>query len=313
MKALVHVGMPKAGSTSVQLALRRNSDALLQRYGVYSEPGTGEINDWPLYNYLISGSTAAVEDYVGRKLEAGRKIGAELVIFSAERLFALPEIVPQMGLLLDALERKSAQVEVAVVVRSLRDFLNSYIKQLIANSSLVLDDKYLASWIIFQLKAVIGLPSTVKLVSMESESRDGRLVSNFLSRILGRDVEIAELRENVSSRRPFWFISMLGHSCKFRAALMERDINSLEVDEYRISFEEKFDAIVAQQKFDTISAQQESDLDSFLKTVDSILVDEIENYISTSINAVTPDDLHLYNEICNSPLSVFERGLRVRS
>jgi len=299
VKALVHIGMPKAGSTSIQWALRKNADYLLQRHRVFSDPGSGELNDWRLYDMIMSGATETIEDYVGRKLEAGREAGAETVIFSAERLFALPDLTPQLCILLDALERRGAvSIEIAVIVRPLRAFLRSYIKQLLANGGLELSNGYLATWICLQLNAAIGMPATVKALSFEEASRDGKLISNFLSLVLGAEVQVPEMQENVSSNRPYWFISMLGQACKFRAALIGRDINSPEVDTYRIILEERFDAIVASQ-FDLLPN---------LKLIDTLLTGAMDDYISTSIGLVRHETMEIYNNICSSPLTVFEYG-----
>lgn len=145
MKAVVHIGMPKAGSTSIQNGLTALRAPLLAGGYFYPEPMTSGPDHGALalavhdadsmprlylqrYKNRLSVMPAKVEAWIDATGKIARKKRAHTLIFSAETLFRTTEAV-ELNRLKTLLERVCDRIEIVAYVRKPSDFYASSVQQ----------------------------------------------------------------------------------------------------------------------------------------------------------------------------------------
>lgn len=240
-KAVVHLGMPKAASTSIQMALHAAQDATLLPNGIWFRPLDEAFNDCVLYDHLVDGDEAAIGAYAKAKMEAAAAAGADTVIFSAERLFMIDEVGEQTKRLGEIIGRWADEVSFVVVLRELRPFLRSYVVQMMYNGAVTLENYRLAEWIIDQARSIAECGFPVDFLSMEREEDSRNIAEALVGAGAGREIRLDLERANVTPGRPLIYALAEGFAARIHAIDCRMDVNSQPLDEFRTQFAGRYD------------------------------------------------------------------------
>src|SRR6266567_3225158 len=171
MRVVLHVGMPKAGSTSIQNAMLAHAD-LLVRHGISFTAGDPDFtSDHELYGLTLARAEKMLSAAIDSKLAAAEEQGAKTTVFSAERLFTLAQ-EPELSSLLDVFRSRTNDFEIVIVVRALERFLRSYLRQLIDNGMFYLDDLDQAAWCAACVRTFWELPERVTAIALREADRN---------------------------------------------------------------------------------------------------------------------------------------------
>jgi hypothetical protein len=240
-KAVVHLGMPKAASTSIQMALHAAEDATLVPNGIWFSPLDDAFNDCVLYDHLVDGDEAAIGAYAKAKMEAAAAAAADTVIFSAERLFMIDEVGEQTKKLGEIIGQWADEVSFVVVLRELGPFLRSYVVQMMYNGAVTLENYRLAEWIIDQARSIAECGFPVDFLSMERKDESRNIAEALVGVGAGREIRLELDRANVTPGRPLIYALAEGFAARIHAIDCRMDVNSQPLDEFRTDFARRYD------------------------------------------------------------------------
>lgn len=293
-KIVVHLGMPKAASTSIQLALHAAQDSLLTPAGIWFRAPDGEFSDYLLYDLLAAEELAGIREYLEPKILAATEAGADTVILSAERLFTIVPMQERLTQLASVLSEWADEVSFAVVVRELKPFMRSYIVQMVYNGALPLHTPRLAEWIADQAAAIETCGFPVHFLSLH-ESHDGRNIAEaLLSATTGRELPIDMAVVNATPIRPVLYALAEGVASRLHSLDRSQDVNSGGMDRYRTEFANAFDRSVK-------SSPDRGEVHRVLYELDSLLETKIGNYIDQSLQLCEDAKLARYQALVTPP------------
>lgn len=293
-KIIVHVGMPKAASTSIQLALHGGQESLLTPAGIWFRAPNGEFSDYVLYDLLAAQDLAGIREYTDAKVAAAIEAGADTVIFSAERLFTIMPMNERMAQLAELLREWADEVSFAVVVRELKPFMRSYIVQMIYNGAVPLETPKLAEWIIDQARSVSDSGCAVDVLSLEQENGGRNIAEALLETTTGRPLAIDLGRLNATPVRPIIYALAEGLVARLHSLDAAQDVNSGSMDQYRTRFAHSFDESVK-------ASPDRGEVHRVLYQLDALLENKIEHYIDQSLAICDPDKLAWYKQLLIAP------------
>lgn len=285
--------MPKAGSTSIQLALHAAQESSLTPNGIWFNPPNGELSDYVLYDMLRAQDLGGIRAYAQAKITAAKRAGADTVIFSAERLFTIDSMQDRVMQLGRIFQEWADEVSLTVVVRDIRAFLRSYIIQMIYNGAVPLEDCLLAEWMIDQAQCVANCGFPVNFLSLDQHNPDQNIAEMLVGVSTGRHVSINLERMNVTPSRPIIYALAEGLAARFHALDGAADVNSRTVDQFRHEFMESFDRTMH-------GANDPEELNRILNQLNSTLQEKIDYYIEETINACNPAKLSYYTALLES-------------
>lgn len=290
MRLVVHVGMPKAGSTSFQWLLRDRRDDLLHELGLHAEPPGGALNDFALYQHLAAGRLPEALGYLAGKRAAAEVAGRDAVVISSENLFEFDPGKGAFGALLAAARQDFETVTLLLVVRSLPTFMPSYALQLLHNGQLAFQNPWLASWIVGQARAFATAAFPAEVVSFDVATARGALLSALISAVAGREVTTPERIENRTPTLPSLLVAASGATCRLKASEWEVDVNAPEVDAVRRDMR----ALLERCLSDSAAPQSALHL---LTRMSKPLDDAMDSYIRRSIAALPPEWAAFYSDL----------------
>jgi len=295
MKAYVHVGMPKAGSTAIQLGLAEREPELLRDRGIYYGPLDLRFkNDFDVYCAHKAGRKPLVRDLLLTRRRAAADANAKRVVFSCERFFEIAENPQEFNQFTQYFEEVfEGAVEFIVVYRDLRSFIKSHGTQLLYNGGITYGNMGLAFWIVRMLKAHYDLPFTVKFINYNRAKKGACLNATFLELVSGEPCCEKERFENITPSRPLAYASVLGQICKIEALLQNTDINSREIDLVRSSISERFDQV-------WLSSAERTEEKNLFGLLSWLLEDRITKYADFSIRRLDESAVRFLEKLDNS-------------
>ncbi len=307
MRAFVHVGMPKAGSTAIQLSLAAREQDWLRGYGIYYGPLDLRFkNDFDIYCAHKAARTSLVRDLLVTRRRAAADVNAKKVVFSCERFFEIAENPEEFREFVRYFEDIfEGSVEFIVVYRDLRSFIKSHATQLLYNGGITYGNLGLAFWIVRMLKAHYDLPFPVNFLNYNLAKKESCLNATFLELVSGQPCNEKERFENITPSRPLAYASVLGQICKIEALLQNEDINSHEIDSVRGSINERFDQVWLS------SAEQTGEKDLF-NLLSRFLEDRIAKYADFCIRRLDEPAVR-FLEMLDSSLIVENEHVKVRA
>ena len=278
MRAYVHVGMPKAGSTAIQLSLATCKADLLRTHGIYYCPSDSKFqNDFDIYCAHKGRRRSLVHDLLFARQRAAADLGAKKIVFSCERFFEIAENPDEFAEFIRHFEEMfEGSLEFVVVYRGLRSFIKSHATQLLYNGGITYGNMGLAFWIVRMLKAHYDLPFKVNFLNYDLAKRDACLYGKFLELVSGQRCHEKERYENITPPRPLAYAAILGQICKLESLFQSADINSPEIDSVRDSINQRFDQL-------WLSGAERKEEREILDTLSRALDDRIEKYADLSI------------------------------
>jgi len=285
--------MPKAGSTSIQLALHGAQDSTLARQGIWFTPPNSEFNDCIMYDMLVARDFEGLSRYAETKARAAATAGADIVIFSAERLFTLDEVKMRLAQLAKAMRPWIAEVSFSVVGREIRGFLRSYITQMIYNADLTLEDHSLAEWVIDQMGLIAESGYPVDFIWLEDQDVERNVAERLVGLATGREVDIPLARANVTPSRPLVYALTEGLVARIRAIQTGGDINATELDGFRTAFATAYDDSVH-------TTSDPGEVYRVLQRLNQIVEDNIVAYIDRCFQECPAEKLAFYEDLLAS-------------
>jgi hypothetical protein len=289
-KAVIHLGMPKAASTSIQLALHGAQNLQLVENGIWFTPPDGAFNDSIMYDMLLAGDAAALSNYVERKTRAAADAGADVVIFSAERLFTIDDVQARIAQLATAVQPYSAEVSFAVVAREISAFLRSYITQMVYNADVTLDDHGLGEWLVDQIGLISECRLPIYVIPLEREERGRNIAEQLIRVTTGREVQIPLTRANVTPSRPLLYALAEGLVARIAAIEAGGDINATELDEFRTEFANAYDQSVH-------TTSDPGEVYRVLQRLNQVIEVYVAEYIDRCIRECPVEKLSFYDEM----------------
>lgn len=292
-RVILHLGMPKAASTSIQSAFHSAQETKLTPNGIWYRPPNGILTDYLLYEMIASDRFDDVRAYACEKIAAARDVDADTVIFSAERLFTLDtmlERITQLGALFSEL---AEEVCFCIVVREMKSFMRSYITQMIYNGGVPLHDCRLAEWTAGQVGAIVASGLPVKILSLSQPTNNRNVAESLIATSTGREIALDMGRLNVTPERPIPYALAEGLAARLHALPRQEDVNSVLTDEFRTNFAQSFDDTVRQSR-------DRGEVHRVLFGLDSLLESKIAEYMDRSLEICPPDLLSYYNNLVGS-------------
>jgi len=279
--------------------LNINRDRLLKEAGIFYLPSNEYHNSHsPLYYPAASADWASLRADVSHMIESAERVGAHKMLISAERLFLLaenPEIFSRfIGELSDL---AGGDLRVVLVVRAMKDYIRSYIIQLINNGSLYLEDTRLATWTIGLVRRIWELETYVTTVSFDEAVAKNQLVDRFCIALGCEDVRISETLANVTARRGHMFSTSLGVACRLMSLSRGVDVNSEEMDLERRAAERKFDLLHVDPSGEGMEYSGRKAL------LDEIVEAALNEYIDKCLAEVSREDAIFYQQLVSCSMS----------
>jgi hypothetical protein len=295
MKAYVHVGMPKAGSTAIQLGLAEHEPELLRNHGIYYGPLDLRFkNDFDVYCAHKAARKSLVRDLLLTRRRAAANANAKKAVFSCERFFEIAENPQEFEEFVQCFEDIfEGEVEFIVVYRDLRSFIKSHAIQSLYNGGVTYGNMGLAFWIVRMLKAHYDLHFTVNFLNYNRAKKASCLNATFLELVSGEPCPEEERFENITPSRPLAYASILGQICKIEALLQNADINSREVDLVRSSINQRFDQV-------WLSSAERTDEKDLFSLLSRLLEDRITKYADFSIRRLDESAVQFLEKLDNS-------------
>lgn len=289
-KVVIHLGMPKAGSTSIQLALRAAQETALTPNRIWFTPVGDAFNDCAIYDMLVTQNLDGLRQYSEAKICTAANAGADVVIFSAERLFTLDRAQEQIVLLGEIMQGWATEVTFVVVIRDLAEFLRSYITQMIYNADVTLEDNGLAKWVIGQMQAIGNCGFPVDFLGLHAGKHDCNIAERLVGASTGRKLDIPLERANVTPSRPLIYALAEGLTARIHAIDSGDDVNATGLDAFRTDFATAYDNSV-------YAASDPGEVYRVLMRLNKIIEDQITEYIDRCLQKCPPQDLVFYNKI----------------
>lgn len=286
-RAILHVGLPKAGSTSLQLAVHRNRRPLREDFGLYSCPWPDDaLNDYALHGLLVEGRMAEARRVLRGYAENAEAARCKAVLISCERFFEFGESPATLDPFIALLHEVFAGgVEGVIVLRALEPLLRSYILQQINNGGISFDKISLAAWFVRCTLAWWDAPIPMQAIGFEKSTAHGGLSETCLWRITG---EITGIRDETANRTPNVPLAVAagaGVAARLAAIRLDEDINADAVD------------VVRQET----RAALPPDSAAALAAVEALIETELQAYLDATLRHLPPDMRRRYEQLQTRP------------
>lgn len=208
--AVVHIGLPKTGTTSFQLACMQGRDALAKQGVLYP------TDDWAMFPgaalhqalalRVANGTPASIDEDVARLRQSAE--GFRTMLLSAERFAVMlnnPKNVAAMQTFRDALARRFDAVEFVCVVRSDRALLRSALREKIEGRGMPLDGadyvrKHVESFYRMNRAVVEALSGSLRALRFEDLIAEP-FPASLLKACTGIDAGLPDLKTNASEQK----------------------------------------------------------------------------------------------------------------
>jgi hypothetical protein len=208
--AVVHIGLPKTGTTSFQLACMQGRDALAKQGVLYP------TDDWVMFPgaalhqalalRVANGTPASIDEDVARLRQAAD--GYRTMLLSAERFAVMlnnPKSVAPMQAFRDALERHFDGVEFVCVVRSDRALLRSALREKIEGRGMPHDGadyvrKHVESFYRMNRAVVEALSGRLRVLRFEDLVAEP-FPASLLKACTGIESGLPDLKTNASEQK----------------------------------------------------------------------------------------------------------------
>lgn len=206
-RAVLHIGLAKTGTSSLQRACFEASQAFASEGILYPTDDwvmdQTSVHHFPLAMRIGDGTRQSIDDDV-RKLQE-LSAGFETLFLSSERFsaeFRAPGKTRRMGFFRDSLNRRFDQVEFVVVIRSDRSLLRSMLKTKIEGFGMRNGRPFVRQVAseLYQINQAIVATLGDQLKVMRFEDLVAEPFPNSLVRACtGRDFALPNLKKNVSA------------------------------------------------------------------------------------------------------------------
>jgi len=195
---MIHVGLAKCGSSSLQGYCAKHSGWLLKQKIKYPEWDPYFNHHYKLFDWLKKRQHDEALEWVLKMRDHAAVEGAESMFLSQEQLYTrfwfMKEIDYELMLgFLDGLEKEFDQVRLICITREWKSFFRSYLKQNMANTGAPQWDKMLnvekprgSNYLRYLLLLMRSLKQRgTEFLSLDELSKEGPYPSIFLEKMFG--------------------------------------------------------------------------------------------------------------------------------
>lgn len=234
MKAILHIGLNKCGSTSIQNYLHNNEE-LIKSYGIYYKSDDLHFkNNFELYKLANYENNDQIDSYIENYILEANKNKAKTIVFSCENfMYLLEDEGRKIKKLIEILEKKGLQVEILLITRSIHKYLYSYIRQLAANGESMSQKNisFLAAYIMQLLQNLLSLNKNVVIKNIADLEKNLGLIKYFEKEVLGIETTIDKnLNLNKTDSRGFICSFLISQILLTESQITQTDINSENID-----------------------------------------------------------------------------------
>lgn len=302
---IVHVGLAKAGSKTIQLSLIRNKSELLSADGIWYSPGSAEFfHDQEFFSHVMREEVDQISAYIEERRAAAVAARATRIVISSEDLMIVPGNAGPFRVLLSALRAYCGRVSFIVVVRELQDLVRSHIRQLILNGGPLPEDGRLASWIVYMVRGYWTSGVPCRAVSLEQTRGARGLFNGFVESITGVPHAFVDAHENKTPNRSSVFYAATGHITRLSASISGRHLSSPPMQQLNEQLSDSYDG------FFKAAAHPES-AKLFLQWLEGELDDKIEQYVGRTIELLEPGNLEFYAGLVSQKFTLSAGGSSV--
>lgn len=276
MRVVVHVGMPKAGSTAMQETLAANREEMLREHGI----DYWQADDEPFPNHNSLYESLNEEDWDEARRRAHELLnhailrGASVCLISNEMLLLLADR-PAILERLPSIFGPGARVEYLIYLRDFRKFLRSYLLQLFANGTFNVEDDQLARFYCDLVRNYAQSGSPCTIINYEKATAESDVLAELVRHCSGHTPRVAAYKANVSPSRPAAHYALAGIVCRLTAVSRNVHVNSGEIDKLRLTMEALYDD----------DPQLRATIDQYEK----LLAPAVDRYIEVALAALSDE------------------------
>ena len=274
MRVVVHVGMPKAGSTAIQETLSAHRTEILRDYGIDYWQEDDEVfpNHHSLYTCLERGDLARAKEKMSAVLAHARNSGATTCFISNEMFILLAANQASLSDFRTTLGHEG-EFEFLVYLRDLRHFLRSYIVQLLANGTFAIEDDGIASFYCHLIQNFYNSGTLCTILNYDTAVRRGDLAAHLVSFLSGKECSLRSRRVNITPPRPVAHYAIAGLVSRLSAITNAVHVNEEKINDLRIAMETAYDL--------------DAGLQQGIRRYEDFLVPVLSEYIETSMRRLT--------------------------
>lgn len=285
MKLIIHIGLNKAGSTSLQNELWENREILCKEFNVFYKTYSEEFNNhYDFYSLLESGNAKASQEYLENYISEARNASAKAAIISSEDLFSLSSNIGNFSNLLSLLDSlDSVDSEFLLVTRSYENWAKSYIMQLLRNGALSnsswVELVGLGGYLASGIRSWRNTKFPIQLVDLESRNQPGGFVNNMMKR-LGYDTKFNNRHDNRTGKERFLTSEVLiGFVIGLKSRINDVHPNANEMDFFRNELESVINELA-----------HESGVSYILNYFERYLKEYINVFVDRTISCLSEED-----------------------
>lgn len=279
MRVVMHVGMPKAGSTAMQEALAAHRTEILESYGIDYWQAADEIfpNHNALFESLNRENWGEAQRRAHEVVDHARQSGASVCLLSSEMFLLLADRPDILRRLSSVFGECAAQVEYLIYLRDLRSFLRSYLTQLFANGTFNVEDDQIAVFYCNLVQSYANSGPSCTIINYERATRGGGVLAELIRHCSGRMCSLPLSKLNVTPARPIAHYALAGIVSRLTAVSNGVHINAREIDELRIAMESMYDG--------------DADVREAIARYEVLLQPALDRYIDTAIAALSSEQI----------------------
>ncbi|MFZ5775632.1 MAG: hypothetical protein ACOY3Z_09140 [Thermodesulfobacteriota bacterium] len=242
LRLIVHIGMNKTGSTSIQNTLSEAKDRLREQSGFFYDTemdSSGFQNHYQLFVWAAKGDQNKIRTYLEQYVNMAMSFSARTAMLSSEEFFSLTSHPSLFHIFIESLQSLDhVDVELLLVVRPFSDWARSFLMQLVSNGAFCINEGFyeyelLASNIANGIRMLETCGVPISILPLSLGKNPGGLTNNVM-RTLGFESAFEDRHDNATGTKRFFTAEFLsGLACGLRARLEGLHPNSPEIDKFR--------------------------------------------------------------------------------
>lgn len=293
LKVIIHIGMPKCGSTSIQNHLFLTRESLAHDHGIYYYPSSQKFPHHREISDLVAAfnNIDELKRLLVQQVESATADNCHTIFISSEDLFYLLERTEKIDFLARALREVGFlpdQISYVLVHRDLKKFYNSYLKQLVSNGSSLVDQDLLGlcDFQIGLIRNFFNLGGHRLAISLDQTKKNGGLLKVFIENIFDIPYDGDDRNDNTWGQRGFVSEIMGGQAVGLYAMNHLLSPNEPLADSFRSEIRDIIDR-----------SAEVDEVGRFLHDIEIIYQKQIDQLYDASLALVDPADQVFLNSI----------------
>ena len=210
MKFIVHVGMPKCGSTTIQNSLADNASRLADEAGIYFASVDGKFNNHKEMADIVNSASDInfFVNFLKLHIASARRAHCTTILLSTEDLFYFLTNESKINFFYEGFRQvgiKNLDITYVMIYRDLKKFIRSFLHQIISNGHSILnqDLHILCEFYLKLMGRFFSLDGGRISISLENSVNSGGLLPTFYLEALGVNFKLNDRVDNSRGNRGF--------------------------------------------------------------------------------------------------------------